>query len=116
VGARCAPETCPPLFHPDTGEIVTGECGWEKSEVYLAEAEQCGGGACLVFRHEEGESEPYCSRRCGRSGGGACPDGYRCFSALAHEDMSHGCYCVDEDQLNLAEGSHDWEGIWTCRQ
>ena len=114
VGDRCSPETCPPL-HDDLGEIVPGGCGWEAQHTYIAEAEECLGGACLVFRVQEGLWEPYCSRRCGRSYGDVgCPDGYACYLAAMHEGLVPGCYCVHEDQLNLLPGSADVERIWAC--
>ncbi|MBW2264254.1 MAG: hypothetical protein JRG91_19995, partial [Deltaproteobacteria bacterium] len=108
IGTPCSPETCPPYYAPE-GDLIEGRCGWEPQETYIAEAEECLGGACLVFRHEEGLYEPYCSRRCGRSGGGECPGGYKCISAFVDESWAPGCYCVDEDQLNLEPGSGDIE-------
>jgi len=114
VGTRCSPETCPQAYD-DLGEPIEGECGWDTQWRYIAEAEECGGGACLAFRVSEGLWEPYCSRRCGRSGGGACPDGFACYPALPTVGGSPGCYCVDRDQLLLDEGSWDQEGIRTCR-
>jgi hypothetical protein len=115
IGTLCFPETCPPLLDEDTGETIPGECGWESNETYIAEAEECLGGACLAFRVETGLWEPYCSRRCGRSGGRACPDGYECVAAYVDERLSPGCYCVYEGQLNLAPGSLDVEKIWACQ-
>lgn len=114
IGTPCFPETCPPLYD-DMGVIIEGACGWKSNETYIAEAEECLGGACLAFRVETGLWEPYCSRRCGRSGGGACPGGYECVAAYLDETLSPGCYCVYEGQLLLTPGSADTESIRACR-
>jgi hypothetical protein len=114
MGAPCRPHTCPPLLDEE-GIAVEGVCGWEASEVYLAEAEECPGGACLVFRADE-LHDPFCSRRCGPGAGiRGCPSGYECAGILTEIDWSHTCYCVDKDQLDLRPGGWDEEAVNACR-
>jgi hypothetical protein len=113
IGTPCSPETCRPALDEE-GEPLD-QCGWESQWTYIAEAEECGGGACLVFRFDD-RHDPHCSRRCGPSNGGkGCPDGYACYPTVMHEDLVPGCWCVEKEQLRTEEGSPDLERMLQCR-
>jgi hypothetical protein len=102
VGTSCTPVVCP--------EGPYG-CDWDPSYVYFAESFDCSGGACMVFR-----DDPYCSRRCGPgelvSG---CPSGFECFAPEVFSMEDLGCWCVDQDLLNLSPGHPDTRGVDACR-
>jgi hypothetical protein len=116
VGDPCEPESCPPKLD-DLGNPIPGECGWEASEVYLEHFSlQCRTRVCMVFRAEEGLWEPYCTRRCGPGAAiKGCGEKYTCMEVVTGTTPGAGCYCVNEEQINLLPGSADMDKVNACK-